>query len=167
MSDKFELLRHAVRSKLQTFTNDQEHPASQHLYGVSIFCGLIALKRGLDADICKSAGLLHDLWLYRHLPLSVDEHRKHGEYGSIEAREILQSIGSYTECEIETICTMIFRHNDKHIIQDDYDEVLKDADALTHFINDSAYDKKYRYYGRHRNVLDELGFTLGNKENNQ
>ena len=157
MNDRFEVLKKIVCEKLRSASNGQVDLAILHLYGVSILCSLIAMKRGLNAEICKSAGILHDLWLFLNMPLSPAEHAKHGMYGSDEARELLKSMGAYTDIEIDTICTMIDRHNEKNVIDDEYDEVLKDADALQHYLNNSEYDKKYRYNERQIKVLDEFG----------
>ena len=35
-----------------------------HLYGVSATCTILALKRGLNPELCSSAGMLHDIWNY-------------------------------------------------------------------------------------------------------
>jgi uncharacterized protein len=100
--ERFELLRKIVSDRLRNCKDKHNQDgANQHLYGAALLCGLIAMKRSLDAEICKSAGLLHDLWLYCNLPLSIDEHQKHGEYGSAVAREILTGMCSYSSDEIQ------------------------------------------------------------------
>ncbi len=100
-----------------------------HLYGVSAICGLLALKRGLDVEICSVAGMLHDIWSYK-VGYSVD----HGKLGSIEARKILNEINCFSEEEINIICSSIFSHSNKQDIDNDYCEVLKDADVLQHYL---------------------------------
>ena len=134
------------------------HKASvwHHFCGVAVLCAFLGLKRGLDADICKCAGLLHDLWLFLHFPLEYEMHRKHGYIGSELAQKILAQNGGYSEQQIEIICKMIYNHNDKDTVDDVYSETLKDADALEHDLNQSDYDKKYNDHGRIEKILDEF-----------
>jgi len=127
-----------------------------HLDTVAMLCELIGLKRGLDAGICRSAGLLHDVWLFSHMPMDVETHRQHGYIGSEFAKDLLTANGGYSDGEIEIICRMIYNHNDKGEIHDEYSETLKDADSLQHYLNGSEYDKRYNYGGRDRKVLDEF-----------
>jgi HD superfamily phosphodiesterase len=119
-----------------------------HFFGVAMLCGFLGLKIGLDIEICKSAGLLHDLWLFINIPLDGDMHKKHEYIGSNFAKRILNENGGYSAEKIEIICWMIYNHNDKDIVHDIYSETLKDADSLEHYLNNSGYDKRYDYKGR-------------------
>lgn len=58
-----------------------------HLYGVSAICSLLALKRGLDVELCTTSGMLHDIWSYKYGYME-----DHAKLGSIEARKILNEI---------------------------------------------------------------------------
>jgi len=127
-----------------------------HFFGVASLCAFLGLKRGLDMEICKCAGLLHDLWLFRNIPLDKDTHKKHGYIGSDFANGILNENGGYSEEQTEIICRMIYNHNDKDIVHDEYSETLKDADALEHYLNNSGYDDKYNYHGHDKKILDEF-----------
>ncbi|MCK5757837.1 MAG: HD domain-containing protein, partial [Clostridiales bacterium] len=106
-----------------------------------------------------TAGILHDLWLYCNFPLERDVHKIHDEIGSRMAEEILESSGKYSKDDINLICRMIFRHNKKDETDGVYEEVLKDADALQHYTNNSDYDKRYNYHGRIEPLLDEFGIS--------
>lgn len=44
---------------------DHRHNGYVHLHGVSQFCSLLALKRGLDVELCAVAGMLHDIGLIK------------------------------------------------------------------------------------------------------
>jgi HD superfamily phosphodiesterase len=158
--DRLQQLRGIVNERLHDLENGQEQTAIEHLYSVSLLCGLIAMKRGLHVEVCQCAGLLHDLWLYCQLPLKPGEHQRHAEFGGVEARGILESIGEYSADEIDLICATIHNHNDKNLIHGEYDEALKDADALAHYLRNSAYDRKYKYEGRHVKILTELGIAV-------
>lgn len=143
--------------------NTPNHGGILHFEGVAILCAFIGLKRGLDAEICKCAGLLHDLWLYRH-GFPCELHSQHGYFGSELARELLIENGGYSEDKIDIICRMVHNHNDKHDIHDEYSEALKDADALHHYLNNSDYDKKYNYYERDKQILDEFAINITRAE---
>lgn len=73
--------------------------------------------------------MLHDIWTYK-ISYSVD----HGKLGSIEARKILNEVNCFSEEEIDIICSSIFNHSNKQYIDSDYDEILKDADVLQHYL---------------------------------
>ena len=111
-----------------------------HLEEVAMLCRLIAIKRGLDDEICRCAGLLHDIWLAQQtFPLEKGMHDKHGYISSDIARDMLKQNGGYSNEKIDIICEMIYNHNDKHIVHDKYSEVLKDADVLQHYLNEDAW----------------------------
>jgi HD superfamily phosphodiesterase len=131
-----------------------------HSDGVAVLCVLIGQKRGLNCDICRCAGLLHDLWLYNHgFPMTKEFHSQHGYKGSELARELLQKNGGYTSDEIEKICTAVYHHNDKDDIHDEYSEALKDADIMQHYLNGSGYGQKKNKHGRDKKVFDEFSFN--------
>lgn len=115
-----------------------------HLRETAMLCRLIAIKRGLNGDVCRCAGLLHDIWLaQQEFPLESGLHGKHGYVGSDTARDMLKQNGGYFDKEIDIICKMIYNHNDKDIVHDDYSEALKDADVLQHYLNaDEWYGNK-------------------------
>lgn len=154
-------MKNYEKLKEQVWDALKEHPMHRdsvwsHFFGVAMLCGFLGLKRGLDFEVCKCAGLLHDLWLFRNFPLDKDTHKKHGYNGSDLAKGILNENGGYSEEQIEIICRMIYNHNDKDIVHDEYSETLKDADSLEHYLNNSGYDKKYNYYGRDKKIFDEF-----------
>ncbi|MCL2774393.1 MAG: HD domain-containing protein [Oscillospiraceae bacterium] len=152
--ENYEKLKDEVWETLKDYPM---HMASvwSHFYGVASLCAFLGLKRGLDMEICKCAGLLHDLWLFLNVPMDIDTHKKHGYLGSDFSREILNKNGGYSEEQTEIICRMIYNHNDKDIFHDEYSETLKDADVLEHYLNNSG-DENYKYYGRDKKIFDEF-----------
>lgn len=98
-----------------------------HLYGVAQACALLALVRGLDAELGTVAGMLHDLATYQ-----TGDPADHGRRGAVLARQILSDLRCFTEGEIATICQAIAHHRIKDQVHDPYDELLKDADVLQH-----------------------------------
>jgi uncharacterized protein len=126
-----------------------------HLYGVAEFCALLALKRGLNAEIGIVMGMLHDVWTY-----STGDATDHAKQGAPIARGILSDLGGFTEDEIATICSAISHHSAKGKVHGDYDELLKDADVLQAYLYDACalpevVNAKRR--ARLEAMFDELG----------
>ena len=107
-----------------------------HLYGVGQACALIALHRGHDrkyAELAEIAGMLHDYSTYKD---GIREH--HAEKSSVEAEQILQSLNQFTSEEIAMVCQAIRRHSDKEQVHTEFDEILKDADDMQHWLRNPA-----------------------------
>lgn len=100
---------------------------TEHILGVSQFCGLLAMKRGQPVELAMIAGLLHDLYTCATL-----ESREHATKGALMARELLSDLQLFTQTEIDTITTAIEHHSSKGARHTAFDEVLKDADVLQH-----------------------------------
>lgn len=100
-----------------------------HLYGVSQTCALLAEKRQQNVELAAIAGLLHDIYAYK-----TGSRTDHAHQGASVAREILQELNLFSEEEINMVAGAIYRHSDKDRIDSPFDEVLKDADVLQHFL---------------------------------
>ena len=100
-----------------------------HLHGVSECARLIAYKRGLNDELLAVAGMLHDIYVY-----SKDQQKDHARLSSEYAKKILKESNLFKKKEIEKICTAISFHSDKSKIHSKFEEALKDADVLHHFI---------------------------------
>lgn len=126
-----------------------------HLYGVSDFCALIALQRGLDVEIAATSGMLHDIHQVTH-GMSYAAMKRHAAKGSEEAAYVLRRVGLYSEEEISIVTAAISQHSDKANIHTPYDEVLKDADVMHHrlFPYDPAKESEAQRYER---LLVSLG----------
>lgn len=96
-----------------------------HLYGVSECATLLALRRGLDAEIAASIGLLHDI---KSCMSGYTD--THGQEGAALAESLLTEMGLYTIEEIACISDAIRHHSDKKTVHGAYAELLKDADTL-------------------------------------
>ena len=126
-----------------------------HLYGVSDLCALLALKRGLDVELSAVAGILHDIWSFK-----VAYTPDHAKLGSIEARKILNEINCFSEEEIDLICSAIFKHSNKQDVDNEYDEMLKDADVLQHYLNNTNFPVNENEKDRLNMLFIELGISL-------
>ncbi|NLW88869.1 MAG: HD domain-containing protein [Clostridiaceae bacterium] len=123
-----------------------------HLYGVSLMCVLIANKRGENVELLAIAGMLHDIYTF-----SAMDSKGHARKGAVMAREILTSMGIFSEDEIEMICGAIHNHGDKGGKHSPFDEVLIDADVLHHCF----YDPEAGVFDREKERFEALKKEFG------
>ena len=148
-------LRRMVEAKLNTIEDDEKrNSAIVHLYGVSLAATLIAKKRGLDHELASMAAMLHDLAAY--LSGSYDDH---AHRGAELAREVLHELNQTSEEETEQICSMIYHHDDKQVVDSPLDEVLKDADVIHHCFNDLSKPIKEKEQKRFDALVEEFGLN--------
>jgi len=128
--DRLEQLRQVIDDIVRNNPDKVESRCGfVHLYGVSATCTILALRRGLDPELCSAAGMLHDIWNYK-----IGDSPDHAQLGAGEAREILSELANFSPGEIKVICHAIARHSDKQSIDSDIDELLKDADVFQHYL---------------------------------
>lgn len=163
--DRLEMVRQSVNEILRQQPNEETRRwGFVHLYGVAATCALLATRRGLDAQLCAVAGMLHDIWSYK-----TGDPTDHARLGAPEAERILKATGRFASEEIRIVCGAISRHNDKDACDGEMDELLKDADVLQHCLHNPALMIKLcglrREYPpetaprarRMKRVFDELG----------
>ncbi len=128
---------------------------SLHSYGVSMFSALLAKKRNLNVEIAATCAMLHDIGYMEVGGVS----ENHASNGAKRAHFILNELGCYNDNEIEIIVSAIKHHSEKLSIHSEYDEVLKDADVMSHcFYNNDLPIKKHENE-RYCNLLAELGIN--------
>ena len=142
-----------LRQTVNEILRQQESPWGYvHLYGVSATCVLLAVKRGLDPELAAVVGMLHDISTYK-----TGDRTDHAPRGAVEARGILERLGSFTQDEITLISNAISRHAAKDAVDGDLAELLKDADVLQpHLCNPQIGSKFPR---RLRRILAELDLS--------
>lgn len=126
--------------------------ACSHLYGVSLAATMIAEKRGEDAELAAMAAMLHDLHAYKS-----GSYKDHAHKGAELAKSILEELGLTNEEERQIICSAIYHHDDKLIIDSPMDEVLKDADVIHHCMNDLSKEVKEKEQVRYAALRKEFG----------
>jgi uncharacterized protein len=146
-----------VRQAVDEIVNQQpdalyRRAAYIHLYGVSTTCALLALQRGLDVQLAQVAGMLHDLSTYQRAD-SAD----HDRLSAQAARRLLGGLGLFTQQETEVICQAILHHRAKDEVHAPMDELLKDADALQHYLYNPSFRQQADEEPRIAAVLAELG----------
>ena len=125
-----------------------------HTAGVAQFCAFLAKKRGLNTELAYISGLLHDVYF-------TNDNKRifHAINGSEMVRVAFKNElkDLFTEEEQMLIRSAIFHHSDKAHVHDAYDEVLKDADLLQHWL--WAPEEKY-ITKRTLNLQKEFGLSL-------
>ena len=161
-----------------------------HLYGVSGFCGLLALRRGLNAEIAATCGMLHDIY-----QITDGTAENHAVKGAETSKKILQAMNAYSDEEIEIITVAVAAHSDKvteveeakkilktmntyssddienitaemakrgeqSAVYEPYCELLKDADVLDHCLYNPDFPVSEWEIRRYKNIVIELGCIL-------
>ncbi len=133
-----------------------QREAYVHLYGVGQACALIAFKRGHDgefAELACIAGMLHDIAKYENGINPTD----HAKRSALRAWHILEMTNMFSEDELTMICTGIANHSDKNRSDDEFSEILKDADAMQHWLRNPA---EAYFNEKSRNVAMKKEFGL-------
>ena len=151
---KLKELREYVDDELNRMDDAGKHiSAVAHLYGVSLAATMIAKKRGLDPEIASMAAMLHDLHAYKS-----GSYDDHAHKGADLARKILNELKLTNEVETDMICSAIYHHDDKLVVDSPMDEVLKDADVIHHCMNDLSKPVKEKERARFDKLCAEFGF---------
>lgn len=122
-----------------------------HLYGVSKFAAMLALRRGLDPEISSICGMFHDIYTYRTGLIQL-----HDQNGAEDVRPIIRDLKIFNEDEQVIILSAIFHHSDKKNIHKPYDELLKDADIFQHFLYNTDIPVRKKEAARLEDILKEL-----------
>lgn len=146
-------LRKYVDQELNQMKNvDERNAAFVHLYGVSLAATMIARKRGLDPELSAMAAMLHDLYAYQ-----TGSYDDHAHKGAELAGNILRELKLTDEAETAVICSAIYHHDDKLAADSPMDEVLKDADVISHCMHDISKPVKEKERARFEKLCGEFG----------
>jgi uncharacterized protein len=149
------VVRNEIDHLLLNQSNDNKNlDVYIHLYGVAQNCSILAIKRGLDVELCTIIGMLHDIHTYKFGYV-----KEHASLGAIEAEKILRDLELFSEEEIEVAKNAIYNHSDKKTVHDKYSELIKDADVLQNSLfNYTAFPIKNKK--RLKKVFKNLGIKL-------
>lgn len=146
-------LRVYVDNELKQLTDDDKRiSATAHLYRVSLAATILAKKRGLNEELAPMAAMLHDLHAYKS-----GSYDNHAHLGADLARSILEELKLTNSDETDIICSAIYHHDDKLVVDSPMDELLKDADVIDHCFKDSSKPVKEKEQQRYESLCKELG----------
>lgn len=146
-------LRKYVDNELNKMEDaDKKNSAIVHLYGVSLAAAMLAKKRGLNPELSSMAAMLHDLHAYK-----TGSYDDHAHKGAELAGNILRELKLTDEAETDIICSAVYHHDDKLVVDSPMDEVLKDADVIHHCMNDLSKPVKEKEQARFDKLCAELG----------
>ena len=152
MGQRLSILRMHIDKIIMDRQADRCKDFYVHLYSVSMFCSLLALRRGLNPELAATCGMLHDIY---QVTDGIIEN--HAILGAEKARQLLEDMGLYSNDEIKIITTAISTHGKKRKIHDNaYGELLKDADVLSHCLYDTDYPVIEKEALRFNSLLAEL-----------
>jgi uncharacterized protein len=123
-----------------------------HMYGVARLCTVLAIKRDLDTELATTIGLLHDIDYMTGRGLD-----NHAVKAAEQAKEVLESMRAYNTDEIGIIVSAIRWHDDIDLIHAPYDELLKDADVMDHYLQNPDSPISERKAPRLKRLCSELG----------
>ena len=130
---RLKTLREYVDKELNLLEEEKRTSATAHLYGVSLAATILAKKRGLNEELAAMAAMLHDMHAYKS-----GSYEDHAHLGADLARKILDDLAITTSEETDIICSAIYHHDDKLVIDSPMDELLKDADVIMAAVNEQA-----------------------------
>lgn len=123
-----------------------------HLYGVSNFASMLAIRRGQDQEVAGIAGLLQGYYFYK---TGIKDFP--GPNSADAVRPILRSTQLFSDDELHVILRAIFYHEDILRAHGPYEEIIKDAVLLQmYFQNTGIYSSK-AVIRRLHDVFNELG----------
>ncbi|SDI79338.1 HD domain-containing protein [Pseudobutyrivibrio sp. 49] len=149
-------LRSYVDAELSLLQDEEKKiSATAHLYGVSLVATILAKRRGIDSELSAMAGMLHDLYAYKN-----GTYEDHAHQGAGMARNILEKLDLTTMEETDAICSAIYHHDDKLVVDSPMDEILKDADVIDHCFKDLSKPVKEKEQKRFEALCKELKIQL-------
>ena len=152
MSRLKELRKYVDLQLMQMENESKRNGAFVHLYGVSLAAAMIAEKRRENTELACMAAMLHDIAAYK-----TGSYDDHAHRGARMAREILEELDLTSQEENDIICSAIYHHDDKLVVDSPMDEVLKDADVIHHTMNDPAKAIKDKEKSRFEALRIEFG----------
>lgn len=154
MESRLEKLRLEIDRLIIENQLERDRYFFSHLYSVSYFCTLLALRRNLSVELAAVCGMLHDIY-----QVTAGSSENHAVKGAEQAERLLKTLNLYSDDEIAIITTAISRHSDKEVVHEPFDEVLKDADVMSHCLYDTVIPVNEKENERYESILIELGCT--------
>ncbi len=162
--------RFVVDALVQTSVSDADRESSQawelmHSSTCKAFMHVLAEKRGVDVELSRVAGALHDYYV-----IKTGKYRNHAQLGVPLVREVLGQNGGFSGLEVDFVCEMVANHSDKHVYSElPHVELVKDADVFDcslyygtefYYLTRKPLPVCHEYFARVLRVREELGMPL-------
>ncbi|MCP3806632.1 CHAP domain-containing protein [Paenibacillus sp. Lou8.1] len=153
---RLESVRGLVHEMLVTTENNSmKQEAWAHLFGVSNFASMLAMRRGQDVEIAAIAGVLHGFYFYK---TGIKDFP--GPNSADAVRPILRNTQLFTDEEQLVILRSIFYQGDRHQGHGPYEEIIKDAILLQMYLQSAGNHSFKTDIRRLQNVFVELGIPV-------
>lgn len=104
-----------------------------HSIQVSTLCTQMAKEKDLNMELASIIGLFHDIAQFLN-----QSSFNHALLSANYTQTTMEKSKLFNQTEIQIVYTAIKNHSDKHIIHDNYSELLKDADVLVQYYNEPS-----------------------------
>ena len=113
----------------------------QHFMKVHDYAATIGSLEDIDADtlfIIETAAIVHDIGIHLcEQKFGSCNGKLQEQEGPAEARRLLQTVGGYTERQIERVCWLVGHHHTYHDIDGMDYQILIEADFLVNLYEDN------------------------------
>ena len=113
----------------------------QHFMKVHDYAATIGSLEDIDADtlfIIETAAIVHDIGIHLcEQKFGSCNGKLQEQEGPAEARRLLQTVGGYTERQIERVCWLVGHHHTYHDIDGIDYQILIEADFLVNLYEDN------------------------------
>ena len=113
----------------------------QHFMKVHDYAATIGSLEDVDADtlfIIETAAIVHDIGIHLcEQKFGSCNGKLQEQEGPAEARRLLQTVGGYTERQIERVCWLVGHHHTYHDIDGIDYQILIEADFLVNLYEDN------------------------------
>lgn len=113
----------------------------QHFMKVHDYAATIGSLEDVDADtlfIIETAAIVHDIGIHLcEQKFGSCNGKLQEQEGPAEARRLLQTVGGYTERQIERVCWLVGHHHTYHDIDGMDYQILIEADFLVNLYEDN------------------------------
>lgn len=152
VNQRLDSVRVLVQEMIMSIGSEQrKQEACVHLYGVSSFASLLAMKREQNQELAAIIGLLHNYYFFK---TGVKEFP--GPNSADTVRPLLRDLNMFTKEELTQILKAIFHQGDRNKVQGPYEEILKDAQVLQSYFQNRNCILMPQDNTRLRNVLREM-----------
>lgn len=118
-----------IRAEMLPYIENSLYEHS-HFLNVERHIKVLARQRHLDTNLALCIGYLHDISRVKEGVIGKLHAKRSAEIARTKLEPLLKT--DLSKATINTVCSAILHHNQKSKIHKPYDELIKDADSLSH-----------------------------------